>query len=155
MKKLILFLSVLTISAITFTGCKKKDGGGDNLDQYNKVKSAKFVLTTNDLQASDRFVVVFSGGDAQGQASTIFSINGTPQSNQRNLNLTYAQLKAGVTIETTTPLNTVVMNISGFADPALAHNFSFRIKPTINGEVKADIAATIASSPAYTQQFTY
>lgn len=155
MKKFVLFLSVLAIGAITFTGCKKKDGGGDDLDQYNKIKSAKFTVTTTGLQTTDRFTFLFSGSDAQGQTSTIFKVNGEPQTNQRNVVLTYAQLKAGVTVESAIPLANIVMDISGFADPAVPHTFTFRVKPVINNETKTDITATIGSSPAYGQQFSY
>ncbi|MCZ4223341.1 hypothetical protein [Pedobacter rhodius] len=153
MKKFNLILCLFAALAISLNGCKKKSDG-DNLDDYNKLKSAKFTITTSNLLSSDNFNVLFTGAQAQGQAKTIFKINGVEQANKINLQLSYAQLKEGVTVETTTPLSTVVMNVSGYSSTA-SHTFSFIVKPVINGEVKPDISATLTYANAYTQSYTY
>ena len=153
MKKLSLVICLITFSALIFTGCKKGSNDDQNLDDYNTLKSAKFTITTANLLTSDNFNIIFTGGDAQGAATTILKINGTPQTNQRNVVLTYAQLKAGVTVETTTPLNTLVMGISGYSGTA-NHTFSFFIKPVINGTAQADLSGTLTQT-SYTKDFTY
>lgn len=154
MKKLSLMLCLWIVGIVVLGGCKKPANDDQNLDDYNTVKSAKFVITTTNLAANDNFSIQFTGGDTQGAAQTMFKVNGAVQANQRTFFLTYAQLKAGVTVESTTPLNTITVLISGYSVTA-GHTFSFLLKPVINGAAGKDVSATLNSTTSYTELFDY
>ena len=108
MKKLIVFLSVLAIGALTFTGCKKKDGSGSGTD-LSKPYKLKFVGT------------VSSGSQITG-ATVIWGTNSTPFTSLSGTSFTkeYDLTEKDLRAFTENPTKNISFSISGPGKDAAA-----------------------------------
>lgn len=79
MKKFVLFLCVLALGAITFTGCKKKDGTDSGTD-LNKPYKVKFVATVSTGSSINQVSVVWGVSN-----ESFTSLSGTSWTKEYNL----------------------------------------------------------------------
>ncbi|MEZ2336030.1 hypothetical protein [Mucilaginibacter sp. RCC_168] len=152
MKKAILWINLVVLGLLTFSGCSSKKD--DPTPPAQTQKNMKFTITTTGLLASDDFDFVIVGTTVQGTETTLFKLNGVVQPNQKALTITNAQLRAGqVVIETTTPIFAAAISTGGFS-ATNGHSFTFKLEPVIDGAAQPVINKTITTT-VYTGDFQY
>ncbi|MDN5284402.1 MAG: hypothetical protein JWR38_676 [Mucilaginibacter sp.] len=153
MKKAILWVNLILLGVLVFSGCSSKKNDPAPTPTTTQ-KNMKFTITTTGLLASDDFDLAVVGSTAQGTTTTIFKLNGVVQSNQTSLVITNEQLRAGqVVIETTTPIYLAAFSASGFS-ATNGHSFTFKMEPSIDGVAQATVNKTVTTT-VYTADFQY
>lgn len=153
MKKAILWINLILLGALVFSGCSSKKNDPAPTPPSQTQKNMKFTITTTGLLASDDFDLAIVGTTTQGTTS-LFKLNGVVQSNQTSLTITNAQLRAGqVTIETTTPIYFAAISVGGFSGTA-GHSFTYKLDATIDGTAQPSVSKTVTTE-AYTADFQY
>jgi hypothetical protein len=152
MKKAILWINIILISVVVFSGCSKKKD--DPNPTGVKEKNMKFTITATGLLATDEIIMPIIGADVGGLAQTLFKLNGVTQNNQRGFSITKEQLRAGkVVIETATPIFSTVIGIGGSSETA-NHTFSIKIEAEIGGKAQPVLNKTLTTA-TYSESFTY
>lgn len=152
MKKAILWINIILISAVVFSGCSKKKD--DPTPGGVKHVNMKFTMNTTGLRAVDYFKIHIIAFTTSGK-TTLFKINGVTQDNQMSIDLTEAQFRAGqVVVETTTPVYGTIVTISGF-NGTTNHSFTYKMEPVIDGKAETVVNKSYSTTDSDVSQYQY